>query len=234
MGCRRYQRLIALNRSGELLETEAQALAAHICTCTACAREAASMGEVRGVLAAVREIPWTPGDPDVLTGKILDRITTDRVPNPSSSVAVFIDRLLDFATLPVVRVASACFLLVAVGSFLWQSMTVIGEVRQLEVQQAHGYGSRPVPQVGYAVDVRTVEAFHGTALLQHTGVRSGKGSVILSGRALAFIQETGMMVPALHSVRSRMGKDVQAAREKSMEIRSGIRPVLCYGIAEGV
>jgi hypothetical protein len=113
-------------------------------------------------------------------------------------------------------------------------MTVIGEVRQLEVQQAYGHGSRPVPQVGYAVDVRTVEAFHGTALLQHPDVRPEDGSVILSGRVLAFIQDAGMMAPVPHSVRSLLGKDVQAAREKSVQIRSGLRPVLCYRIVEGV
>jgi anti-sigma factor RsiW len=107
MGCRRYQRLIALNRSGELRETEVKALAAHIRTCSSCAREAASMGDMRNVLGAAREIPCIPDDPDVLTGKILDRIATKRVPHPSSSVAVLVDRLLDFATLPVFRVASA-------------------------------------------------------------------------------------------------------------------------------
>jgi hypothetical protein len=234
MGCRRYQRLLALNRIEELRATDAQALAAHIRTCTVCAREAASMGDVRDVFGAAREIPCTPDDPDVLTGKILDRIANERAPHPSSSVALFIDRLLDAVALPVVRMASACVLLVAVGSFFWQSMTVIGELRQLEAQQAYGLNSRPVPQVGYAVDVRTVEEFHGTAFLQHPDVRSGEGSVILSGRTLAFIQDAGMMVPALHSVRSLLGRDVRAARERSVQIRSGIRPVLCFRIAEGV
>ena len=178
--------------------------------------------------------PAHPTIPMCLTGKILDRIATERVPHPSSSVAVLIDMLLDAVALPVVRMASACVLLVAVGSFFWQSMTVIGELRQLEAQQAYGLGSRPVPQVGYAVDVRTVEEFHGSALLQHPDVRSGEGSVVLSGRTLAFIQDAGMMVPSLHSVRSLLGWDAQVARERSVQIRSGIRPVLCFRIAEGV
>jgi hypothetical protein len=192
------------------------------------------MGDVRDALGAAREIAWTPDDPEVLTGKILDRIAIARAPYQSSTLAVFVDRLLDVATLPVFRVVSACILLVAVGSFLWQSMTVIGEVRQLETQQTYGPGSRPVPQVGYAVDVSTVEGLHGTTLLQRMDVRQEGGSVILSGRALAYIKGERMMSPTLHLARALLQQDIRAARERGTRIQSGIRPVICYRIAEGV
>jgi hypothetical protein len=235
MGCRRYQRFAGLNRKGELSEREAAALAAHLRECPACAREAASMEELRQAVGMVRNMSCEPVDPDALTMSIVRRIANEHPPRPHASVGVILDRLLRIAALPAFRVASACVLLVAVGSFFWQSTTVIQELRQLEGQQAGlGSGGASALQVGYAVDRPVMDEIRATGLVRHRDVRAEGDAFIISGRALAFIQDTERLLPSLLTGQPQLRKDLQEARVRSTQIRSGIRPVLCFSIAEGV
>lgn len=236
MGCRRYQQLAALNRSGELSERDAALLAAHIRACPSCAGEAATMEQLQKVVEKVRHMPRDPVDPEVLTGRVLERVAAERVSRPRSALGEVLDRMLDLTLLPLFRGASACVLFLAIGSFLWQSMAIIQDVRQLEKQQADGTArSRPVPQIGYAVDARVVDEVAGADLLMHIDIRPEGDAIIVSGRALAFLRKMDAVVsPAFREERSLVRQDIHEARVKNAGIRSGIRPVLCFTIAEGV
>ncbi len=153
MKCKGYRRMLYLYRNGELSNPEAEDLVQHLHSCESCRLEKERIDRVDGVVSQVRSFMPPIENPDSLTAAILSKIRSSVTESKSRRL---IDRLLDFFILPDVRIASASFVVLAMGVFLFQYLTLFADIHSLELSavvqssaspHAEGFYSVKSPQV---------------------------------------------------------------------------------------
>jgi hypothetical protein len=166
MNCDHYQRMLYLHRAGELSEQEETELRRHLQTCEHCAAERVRIETADSYIRRLRETGPTLRDPDHLATSILARIT-------EAGRERLIDRFLDAMLTPVIRYASAIFVLAAVGSLLFQYYSTLDEVANLERRFAQGSQSQLVPGVVYSINSSTLRSLPDRKELQSLSVLEG-------------------------------------------------------------
>lgn len=129
MSCERYQRLLHLNRPGEISGQEAEELRQHVRLCERCALELQRIERADRFVNRLTAFSPSPGDPEKLTADILRGVrieaTTPRTVNS-------FHRFLDFFQVPSVRYSSVAIVLLVATTFMAQLITVLNDISDLE------------------------------------------------------------------------------------------------------
>ena len=133
MSCERYQRLLHLNRSGEISKHEADELRQHLRLCEKCSLDLQRIERADGFIDRLSAFSPTPGNPDKLTADILRRVRAESsAPKHSNPL----DRLLDFFLLPSVRYATVTIVLLITITLTTQLIVVMNNISDLEHRMA--------------------------------------------------------------------------------------------------
>jgi hypothetical protein len=133
MSCKRYQRLLHLNRSGEISSQEADELRQHLRLCERCALEFQRIERADGFVDRLGGFSPAPRNPEKLTADILRRVRAEAAtPRPSNSF----DRVLDFFLIPSVRYSTVAIILLVTLTFMTQLVMMLNDVSDLEQRMA--------------------------------------------------------------------------------------------------
>ena len=147
MKCDRYRHMLYLYRDGELSRREAEELRQHMRECESCRMEGERISVFNQSISHLRTFRPVYRGAHASTTAILARVRSSA--NPAA--AGFTDRLLDLFILPRVRIASASFIMVAVGLFLFQYSTFFWDIQSLEVAATARSNSTSHSEVLYSV-----------------------------------------------------------------------------------
>ena len=100
MNCERYQRLLHLNRLGEMSKQEADDLRQHLRQCEHCSLEWRRIQRAEEFLDPLRSFSPAPPNPGQLTADIMRRVREEVSGEPTRNI---VDRILDFFLIPSVR-----------------------------------------------------------------------------------------------------------------------------------
>lgn len=132
MSCRNYQRLLNLNRPGELNAREQEELDAHLAVCSRCAEEWRRIQAIESRMKLLRQEVHVVTDPQGVMVRILDGIQArprPTVPPMIETITATLSRLFEPA-LPRRAAAIVCLGMICV--FLGQHLFMLSEVRGLE------------------------------------------------------------------------------------------------------
>jgi hypothetical protein len=153
MSCERYQRLLHLNRSGEVSTREADELREHLRLCERCAFEFQRIERADEFIDRLGAFSPTPGNPEQLTDDILQRVrgesTALRPLNP-------LDRVLDFFLIPSVRYSTVAIVLGITLTFMTQLVMMLNEISNLE-QHLASPGRNQATEATYTIQSKTLK-----------------------------------------------------------------------------
>jgi hypothetical protein len=133
MSCKRYQRLLHLNRSGEISTQEADELRQHVRLCERCAIELQRIERADGFINRLGEFSPAPTHPERLTADILRRVRAESTaPQPLNAF----DRILDFFLIPSVRYTTVAIVMMVTLTFMAQLVTMLNDISDLEHHMA--------------------------------------------------------------------------------------------------
>jgi len=153
MSCKHYQRLMHLNRAGELSQEEAEDLRQHVRLCERCALELQRLERADQFFDHLSEYSPVPSHPGKLTADILHRIKAEPV-QPNSRQTL--DLILDFFLLPAVRYASVAVVLLVTGTFMVQLTTTLDRISELEQRMASP-GRIGASEATYTIQSKTLQ-----------------------------------------------------------------------------
>lgn len=133
MSCERYQRLLHLNRSGEISKQEADDLRQHLRLCEKCSLKFQRIQRADGFIDRLASFSPTPTNAEKLTADILRRVRAEST-RPRSINAL--DRLLDFFLIPSVRYSAAAIVLLITMTSMVQLLTTLNDISKLEQRMA--------------------------------------------------------------------------------------------------
>ncbi len=133
MSCKRYQRLLHLNRSGEISAQEADELRQHVRLCERCALEFQRIERADGFIDCLGAFVPSPGNPEKLTADILRRV---RAESAAPRQLDAFDRVLDFFLIPSVRYSAVALVLLLTLTFMTQLLMVMNDISHLEQRMA--------------------------------------------------------------------------------------------------
>lgn len=190
MNCDRFQRLLHLNRPGELSAADADDLRRHLSGCPACLRDFKNIDHADRLVARARLFSPEPVYPDVLTAAVLRRVKTELSRDQSGSR---FNRFLDFFLLPIARYGAVAMILAIVAILTAQSVSVLAKVAHVEAQAA-----LPVTQKGlttYSARSQTLSSLASREELKplatNLPIRVFNGRIEASARGLS-----GFLSPA--------------------------------------
>lgn len=133
MSCKHYQKLLQLNRPGELTGRQQKKLDQHVSKCSSCAQEKLKIEKASDYIALAREAKPELTEPGLLTANIMGTIR--RANNYAKK------SWLDFFSLPGTRLTLIGATAVLVGIFFLQEFLVLYRISQLENRMARqSYG----------------------------------------------------------------------------------------------
>lgn len=154
MKCRKYQRLLHLNRTGEISEREAEQLRQHLAVCKRCSLELQRIQQVETKIEQLRKAVPAISNPDKLATDIMRQVRADA--NESRSLNP-LDWILDFFGRSAVRYAAVAVIVLVTASFLLQLLTTLEGVYTLEQRIASSdqstAGSGPI----YTVESKSLK-----------------------------------------------------------------------------
>lgn len=130
MNCKQFDRMLHLNRPGELSAREAELLLSHLKTCRRCALEKVRIEQADMLIERARRTVPLPSNPDQLIA------VTMRGVRAAASKPLWvsaIERVLDFFWQPSVRYASMAVIVAAIGLFTFQFLTMFNDIYKLEL-----------------------------------------------------------------------------------------------------
>jgi hypothetical protein len=137
MNCKHYQKLLHLNRPGEIPPKQRRKLQRHLGRCTACSQEKIKIEKADEYIAAAREKKPELTDPGLVSAGILHAIRGTQVTSRKNP--------LDFLSLPKTRLALIGISAILIGVFFLQEFLVLYRVSQLEKMMAQ----QPGKQAGF-------------------------------------------------------------------------------------
>lgn len=133
MSCEWYQRLLHLNRSGEISKQEADDLRQHLRLCEKCSLEFQRIQRADGFLDRLGSFSPTPINPEKLTADILRRVRAESTaPRPSNALG----RVLDFFLIPSVRYSTVAIVLLVTLTCMTQLLMMLNGISDLEQRMA--------------------------------------------------------------------------------------------------
>jgi hypothetical protein len=133
MSCERFQRLLHLNRSGEISRQEADELRQHVRLCERCALELQRIERADGFIDRLGAFSPAPKNPEKLTADILRRVRAEsRAPKPLNTIY----RILDVFLVPSVRYSTLAIVLLVTMTFMTQLLTMLNGISDLEQRMA--------------------------------------------------------------------------------------------------
>ena len=133
MSCERYQRLLHLNRSGEISTREADELRQHVRLCERCALELQRIERADGFINRLGAFSPAPGNPEQLTADILRRVRAESTARRSLN---HLNRILDFFLIPSVRYSTVAIVLLITMTFMTQLVMMLNDISDLERRMA--------------------------------------------------------------------------------------------------
>jgi hypothetical protein len=133
MSCERYQRLLHLNRSGEISSHEADELRQHLRLCEKCSLELQRIERAGGFIDRLGAFAPTPKNPEKLTADILRRVRAESAAPRTSNP---LDRFLDFFLLPSVRYSTVAIISLIVVTSTTQLVMMLNDISDLEQRMA--------------------------------------------------------------------------------------------------
>lgn len=124
MSCQYYQKLLHLNRPGELSPRLRKKLDRHTASCSSCAAEKFKIEKASDYIAAARETKPELADPGLMTAGIMRAIRgSNDFPHKSR---------LDILSLPKTRLALIGLTAILIGAFFLQEFFVLYRISKLE------------------------------------------------------------------------------------------------------
>jgi hypothetical protein len=154
MNCDRIRTMLYLYRAGELANREAEELLHHLHSCESCRLEKERIDKVEATVRRVRSFEPAVVNPDLLTSKIMTRVRTSATETPHPGM---IDRILDLFVLPQVRLGSATFVALVVGTFLFQYLTLFTNIHSLELSAGQRSMASSAAEALYSVESTRVQ-----------------------------------------------------------------------------
>ena len=151
MSCKNYQKLLHLNRPGEISPGQRRKLERYLTRCAACSQEKIKIEKADDYIAAVRETKPELTEPGLLSAGILRTIRGTRF-SPRKNP-------LDFLSLPKTRLALIGISAILIGVFFLQEFLVLYRVSQLEQKMSQ----QPGKQAGFH-EVLTAKFSRGSVI----------------------------------------------------------------------
>jgi hypothetical protein len=150
MNCDHFQRLLHLNRTGEISSHEAESLRQHLRVCEKCVLEQRRIAEGDVLLNQLRSAMPVPASSEQLTADIMRGV---RLSASETQSAGLIDRLLDFFSRPSVRIATMALTCAVVGLFTVQYLTMLNDVHNLETSARERSHNAPLSAEVYSLEM---------------------------------------------------------------------------------
>jgi hypothetical protein len=153
MNCERYQRLLHLNRSGEISSHEAEELRRHLRLCEKCSLELQRIERADGFIDHLGAFSPTPRNPEKITADILRRVRAGSTSPKSLSP---LDRVLDFFVRPSVRYLTVAIISLAVLTPATQLVMMLNDISNLEQRMASPV-RRDAAEATYTMQSKTLQ-----------------------------------------------------------------------------
>jgi hypothetical protein len=151
MGCENIQRLLHLNRPGELTARERQELESHLRSCPACAEEWQRIQQYEQQMSAARETPPVPADPQELTARVMSTIEEYPRRRPRFSLGTVVETWVRFLESATIRRTYAAVCLGLVVLFVIQHTLIARQVIDLERRMASGSPASTRSGLSYSI-----------------------------------------------------------------------------------
>ena len=139
MSCKQYQRLLHLNRSGEISEKDADDLRQHLTHCEHCSLEWRRIQRTEEFLDPLRSFSPAPSNPGQLMADIMRRVREEASSEPARNI---VDRVLDFFLIPGVRYSAVVVISFVGTAFVLQSFILLDDISNLENRMVSLSGQR--------------------------------------------------------------------------------------------
>jgi len=163
MNCKQFDRLLHLNRPGELSKLEAELLISHLKTCERCALEKQRIEHADELIERARGIVILPSNAEKLIAATMRGVRA-AASKPSWSPAI--ESILDFFWQPGVRLCAITLVLAAVGTFSYQFLNMFNSIYELEQAVRQGTQRPPMSATAYSFDSKAVKELTGSKQLQ--------------------------------------------------------------------
>lgn len=137
MKCDDYQKLLHLNRPGELDEPQAKIIEEHLKVCPTCLKKQQEIIKADITIAQLREMKLVLPETVKLTNKIMSQIEAS-VQKEEKGFNKLINPVLDFLTLFQVRFALSLITISLLATLLVQQIFILHHVTGLENRMASG------------------------------------------------------------------------------------------------
>ena len=155
MNCKDYQRLLHLNRTGEISAREAEELRQHLRRCEKCTLEYRRIQRAGELVDRVASFTPTHKSPEKLTAAIMRSVRAESAsPKHNDTVT----QILDFFLQPAVRYGTVVAVLLIISTFMYQLMTTLDAIATVEQQMALiSDQTSAVPHSTYTAESKTLE-----------------------------------------------------------------------------
>ena len=213
MSCERYQRLLHLNRSGEISTHEADELLQHLRRCEKCSLELQRIERADGFIEYLGAFAPTPKNPDKLTADILRRVRAESTaPRPLS----LLDRFLDFFLLPSVRYSTVAIILLIVLTSATELIVMLNDISALEQRMASPV-RRDATEATYTMQSKTLQEIatseRGKSIKENVSLTVTNDRIDVSAKDVdAFLSD-----PGFRSLPTVVGASVLGIDKKTLE-----------------
>jgi hypothetical protein len=136
MKCKDFQKLLYLNREGERTASQEKKLARHLRRCQVCANEKLKIEKINKLTAMARETIPHHSNPQELTNSIMNSIDQLKRTEQTTLFPAKRTPWFDWLSLPKVRFALVCIVLLMVGVFIYQGTVILHRISALEKKMA--------------------------------------------------------------------------------------------------
>lgn len=218
MNCKQFDRLLHLNRPGELSELEAELLINHLKTCERCALEKQRIEQADELIQRARGTVPFHSNPEQLIAATMRGV---RAATSEPTWSPVIESVLDFFWNPGVRLCAIALVFAAFGTFSYQFLNMFNSIYDLEQAVRRGSQRPPMSTTAYSVESKAVKELTGSqefrALLSDGRYRMSNGQVIVRQSDIASIVSaielrsltTNLAASVLHIEKSKLDKIVE-------------------------
>ena len=164
MNCDGYRRMLYLYRQGELSNREAEEVVQHLHSCERCRMEQERIGTIDEIIRRLRSHTPAVGDPGLMTSSIMTEIRSVQTVDEYRGI---LDRIMEFFTLPQIRIIASAFIILVTGTFLFQYVALFADIHTLELTAGLQSTATHRSEVLYSV-----ESAEAVKLAQSNDIRS--------------------------------------------------------------